>query len=152
MAKRRGSDQRDLASSLPLDLPGAVLAHPFGEDVNVYKVGVVAASGVGGRHAAGKMFAILSLSREPAMITLKVEPERGITLVADHGAITPGYHTNKRHWISVVLDGSLPDELIGELIEDSYDLVLSTLTARVRFDVDPDRFPLPGTHTPRPAP
>jgi predicted DNA-binding protein (MmcQ/YjbR family) len=128
---------------MPLELPGAVLTHPFGDDVNVYKVGVVAASGVGGRHAAGKMFAILSLSREPAMITLKVEPERGVTLVADHPAVTPGYHTNKRHWISVVLDGSVPDDLISELIEDSYDLVLSTLTARVRFDVDPDRFPLP---------
>ena len=50
---------------------------------------------------------------------------------------------NKRHWISVTLDGSVPDDVLRELVEDSYDLVVSTLTARQRFDVDPDRFPLP---------
>lgn len=135
----------------PLALPGAVLTHPFGDDVNVYKVGVAAASGAGGRHSAGKMFAILSLTHAPGLLTLKVVPERGLTLVAEHDAITPGYHTNKRHWISVVLDGSVADELVGELVEDSYDLVLSTLTARARFDVDPDRFPLPDVRARRPG-
>jgi len=84
---------------------------------------------------------------EPARATLKVDPDRGEQLVRDHAAITPGYHTDKRHWITIALDGSLGgslgDELLGELVEDSYDLVVSTLTARMRFQVDPDRFPLP---------
>jgi predicted DNA-binding protein (MmcQ/YjbR family) len=125
--------------AVALQLPGAVLTNPFGDDVDVCKVGVDPAAG---RHAAGKMFALLGVD-EPALLTLKVVPERGADLVREHPAITPGYHTDKRHWISVRLDGSLDDALVGELVEDSYDLVLSTLTARTRFAVDPDRFPLP---------
>ena len=70
-------------------------------------------------------------------------PDHGAALVREHAAITPGYHTDKRHWITIALDGSLDDELLGELVEDSYDLVVSRLTARMRFQVDPDRFPLP---------
>ena len=135
---------------MPLELPGAVLTHPFGDDVNVYKVGVASASGAGGRHSAGKMFCLVGLYADPGMITLKVDPDRGVELVREHAAITPGYHTNKRHWISVALDGSVQDTLLRELVEDSYDLVLSTLTARARFDVDPDRFPLPPARSGRP--
>jgi predicted DNA-binding protein (MmcQ/YjbR family) len=133
------------------ELPGAVLTHPFGDDVNVYKLGVVTPAAPGGPGQPGKMFAVMGVDDEPRMITLKVEPERGVTLVAAHGAITPGYHSNKRHWISVILDGSVPEELVRELIEDSYDLVLSSLPARTRFQVDPDRFPLPGRHRPGPG-
>ena len=159
MAGGRRGDQRQRLLDAPLQLPGAVLTHPFGEDVHVYKVGVATAGAASsptpstfpaGRHAGGKMFAILGLSAEPGLLTLKVEPDHGIVLVARHDAITPGYHTNKRHWISVLLDGSVPDDVVRELIEDSYDLVLHTLTARARFEVDPDRFPLPGTHRPGP--
>jgi predicted DNA-binding protein (MmcQ/YjbR family) len=130
---------------MPLELPGATLTHPFGDDVNVYKVGIATATdGGSGRHAGGKLFAMIGLWDEPGIITLKVEPEVGPTLIAEHPAIAPGYHMNKRHWISVTLDGSVPDAVLRELVEDSYDLVVSTLTARQRFDVDPDRFPLPG--------
>jgi predicted DNA-binding protein (MmcQ/YjbR family) len=125
--------------ALALGLPGAVLTHPFGDDVDVCKVGVDPA---GGRHASGKMFALLGVD-EPARATLKVDPDRGEQLVRDHAAITPGYHSDKRHWITIALDDSLDDELLGELVEDSYDLVVSRLTARMRFQVDPDRFPLP---------
>jgi predicted DNA-binding protein (MmcQ/YjbR family) len=134
---------------VPLELPGASLTYPFGDDVNVYKVGLQAASGAGGRHSGGKMFCLVSLYGEPGTMTLKVDPDHGVELVREHTAISPGYHTNKRHWITVVLDGSLEDSLIHELVEDSYDLVVSTLTARVRFDVDPDRFPLPPARRPR---
>jgi predicted DNA-binding protein (MmcQ/YjbR family) len=143
--RRRTAPQRDRVVPLPLELPGAVLTFPFGDDVNVYKVGVQAASGAGGRHSGGKMFCLVSLYGEPGTMTLKVDPDHGVELVREHEVISPGYHTNKRHWITVVLDGSLEDALIQELVEDSYDLVISTLTARVRFDVDPDRFPLPPT-------
>jgi predicted DNA-binding protein (MmcQ/YjbR family) len=158
MTGGRRRDQRQRLLDAPLQLPGSVLTHPFGDDVPVFKVGVhkvgVTTAGAttssAGRHAGGKMFAILGLSAEPGLLTLKVEPDHGIVLVARHGAITPGYHTNKRHWISVTLDGTVPDDVVRELIEDSYDLVLHTLTARARFEVDPDRFPLPGTHRPGP--
>jgi predicted DNA-binding protein (MmcQ/YjbR family) len=144
MAARRTPDQRTRALAMPLELPGATLTHPFGDDVNVYKVGIATATDAGtGRHAGGKLFALIGLWGDPGVITLKVDPEVGPTLIAEHPAIEPGYHMNKRHWISVTLDGSVPDALLRELVEDSYDLILSTLTARQRFDVDPDRFPLP---------
>ena len=72
-----------------------------------------------------------------------MDPPIGVALVAEHEAITPGYHTDKRHWITVVLDGTVPDTLLRELLEDSYDLVVHSLPARTRFLIDPDRFPPP---------
>jgi predicted DNA-binding protein (MmcQ/YjbR family) len=147
--RRRTPSQRERVAPVPLELPGASLTFPFGDDVSVYKVGVQAASGDGGRHTGGKMFCLVSLDADPGTMTLKVDPDHGVELVREHEAISPGYHTNKRHWITVVLDGSVEDVLIRELVEDSYDLVVSTLPARVRFDVDPDRFPLPTSRTTR---
>jgi predicted DNA-binding protein (MmcQ/YjbR family) len=89
---------------------GAELSYPFGEQAAVYKV-------------AGKIFAIVGLERTPAQLTLKCDPEHGELLRADHPAVAPGYHMNKRHWITVTLDGSLAPTMIEELIEDSFDLV-----------------------------
>jgi predicted DNA-binding protein (MmcQ/YjbR family) len=72
---------------------------------------------------AGKVFAIVGVDRSPLQLTLKCDPEHGEVLRREHVAITPGYHMNKRHWITVALDGSVPRELVTELIEDSFDLV-----------------------------
>lgn len=149
MARGARGGQRDRVVDLPLALPGAVPTYPFGDDVLVYKVGV-SASGTG-RHSGGKIFALVALTGTPGLLTLKAEPDRAVALVQQHTAVVPGYHMDKRHWISVALDGSLPDDAIRELVEDSYDLVLGTLTARGRFEADPDRFPLPGRHRPGPG-
>ena len=89
---------------------GAELSHPFGPQTAVFKV-------------AGKIFAIVGLEHTPAQVTLKCDPEHGEVLRAEHAAINPGYHMNKRHWITVTLDGSLAPTTIEELIEDSFDLV-----------------------------
>lgn len=99
-------------------LPGAVLTFPFGEDTAVYKVG-------------GKMFALMDAS-EPTSVNLKAEPEEVTALVDTHEAIERGWHMNKKHWITAQLDGSLPDQLVGELIEDSYDLIVDGLPAAKR--------------------
>ena len=104
---------------LCVGLVGAWEDFPFGEDVSVFKVGP-------------KMFALSELGAEPLKVSLKCSPEIGADLRASHDAIAPGYHLNKRHWITVTLDGSLPDETVGELIEDSYDLVVDSLTKRER--------------------
>ena len=56
-------------------------------------------------------------------MSLKCDPEHGEVLRAEHASIVPGYHLNKRHWITAELDGSVPRDLLEELIEDSYDLV-----------------------------
>jgi predicted DNA-binding protein (MmcQ/YjbR family) len=95
-------------------LPSAELTHPFGFETAVYKV-------------RGKVFAILPLDAERPSITLKSAPADAASLVQEHAAIIPGYHMNKRHWITVALDDDLPDGLVEELIEESYRLVIMTL-------------------------
>ena len=76
---------------------------------------------------SGKMFALSRLDRAPLQISLKCEPGLAEQLRATHDAVLPGYHLNKRHWNTVIVDGSLPDRMIKDLIEDSYDLVVSGL-------------------------
>ena len=93
-----------------LAMPGAVEEYPFGPSASVFKVG-------------GKIFAIASLAEEPVKISLKCEPELGELLRAGHEAIVPGYHLNKRHWLTVTLGSDAPDSLVRDLVEDSYDLV-----------------------------
>lgn len=97
-----------------LSKPGAEETTPFGPDVLVYKVG-------------GKMFALTVPEEFPARINLKCDPERSIILRDGYDSILPGYHMNKRHWNTLVLDGSLPSKLVGELIDHSYDLVAASL-------------------------
>ena len=98
---------------------GAVEDFPFGAETSVFKV-------------AGKIFALGALDRTPLEVSVKCEPEIAVDLRRDHAAIRPGYHLSKRHWNTITLDGSLPDRLVRDLIEDSYDLVVSGLPKRVR--------------------
>lgn len=97
-----------------LDMPAAVEDFPFGAEVSVFKV-------------LGKIFALGALSADPLQISMKCDPEIALGLRAGHPAITAGYHLNKRHWNTVTIDGSLPDEMVRDLIEDSFDLVVDSL-------------------------
>jgi predicted DNA-binding protein (MmcQ/YjbR family) len=83
----------------------------------------------------GKMFALSSLRSRPLQVSLKCDPELAEGLRLTHAAIQPGYHLNKRHWITITLDGSVPDETVFELLEDSYDLVIAGLPAKQRARV-----------------
>ena len=104
------SEERDAIQAICARQDGAELEYPFGPEAAVYKV-------------AGKLFAVVGVDRSPLQLTLKCDPEHSEALRAEHEAITPGYHMNKRHWITVALDGSVPRTLVTELIEDSFDLV-----------------------------
>ena len=73
-----------------------------------------------------------ALDRSPLEISLKCEPDLAEALRRDHEAVRPGYHLNKRHWNTVLCDGSLPDQMILDMLEDSYDLVVEGLPKRVR--------------------
>lgn len=98
----------------------AVLEHPFGPDVAVYKV-------------AGKLFALAPHDADPVRVNLKCEPALADQLRTSYpGVILPGYHMNKRHWNTVVLDGTLSNQMVVELVEDSYDLVVEGLPAARR--------------------
>lgn len=77
---------------------------------------------------AGKIFALSRLAENPLRVSLKCEPALAEQLREAHAAVLPGYHLNKRHWNTVIVDGSLPDTMIGDMVEDSYDLVLSQLS------------------------
>jgi predicted DNA-binding protein (MmcQ/YjbR family) len=98
---------------------GAVEDFPFGPETSVFKV-------------AGKVFALSPLGRVPLRVSLKCEPELAVSLREGYRAIRPGYHLHKRHWNTITLDGSVPDELVRDLVEDSYDLVVGALPKRVR--------------------
>ena len=102
-----------------LQQPGAIEDFPFGPVTSVFKV-------------AGKIFALSALDRMPLEVSVKCEPELAVGLRDSHRAIRPGYHLNKRHWNTITLDGSLPDQLVRDLVEDSYDLVVSALPKRIR--------------------
>ena len=98
---------------------GAVEDFPFGPEHWVFKVG-------------GKMFALSALERTPLEVSAKCEPELALQLRDTYNAIRPGYHLNKRHWNTITLDGGFSDQLVRELIADSYDLVVSALPKRTR--------------------
>jgi predicted DNA-binding protein (MmcQ/YjbR family) len=102
-----------------LGQPGAIEDFPFRPDVSVFKV-------------AGKMFALSMLERAPLEVSVKCEPDLAVELRGSYGAIRPGYHLNKRHWNTITLDGSIADQLVRDMIEDSYDLVVSALPKRTR--------------------
>lgn len=102
--------------------PGAIEDFPFGPETSVFKV-------------AGKMFALSALERTPLEVSVKCEPELAVALRDSYPAIRPGYHLNKRHWNTLRLDGSLPEPLARDLIEDSYDLVVSALPRRIRAEL-----------------
>lgn len=104
----------DELKALCLSFPGACEEFPFDELHSVFKV-------------SGKMFAISALDGDPLDVSLKCDPVLAEQLRGTYPAITPGYHLNKRHWNTVVLDGSVDDQLVTDMIEDSYDLVVASL-------------------------
>jgi predicted DNA-binding protein (MmcQ/YjbR family) len=102
--------------------PGAIEDFPFRPDVSVFKV-------------AGKMFALSMLERAPLEVSVKCEPDLAVELRGSYSAIRRGYHLNKRHWNTITLDGSIADQLVRDMIEDSYDLVVSALPKRTRKEL-----------------
>jgi predicted DNA-binding protein (MmcQ/YjbR family) len=97
-----------------LAFPGSAETFPFGSETSVFKV-------------AGKMFALSQLAQRPLQVSVKCDPLLAEQLRDMHPAVLPGYHLNKRHWNTVILDGSIPDRMIKDIVEDSYDLVVSGL-------------------------
>lgn len=102
-----------------LSKPAVTESEPFGHGVLVFKV-------------MDKLFALCSMEDVPLTVNLKCNPERAIELREQHADITPGYHMNKKHWNTVNVQGQLPDRLVHELIDHSYELVVSGLPKLVR--------------------
>lgn len=94
---------------------------PFGPETLVYKV-------------AGKMFTATDISLFES-INLKAPTGEIPELMAEYPAVQPGYHMSKKHWITVLMDGSLPDRLIFEWIDRSYLLVVNGLPLKIRNSI-----------------
>lgn len=94
--------------------PEAEEDYPFGPDVSVFKI-------------RGKMFATLGFETGVARINLKCDPEEAIALRDIFDAVQPGYHMNKAHWNTVILDGSIPKGETERMIDRSYGLVVKKL-------------------------
>lgn len=95
---------------------------PFGEETLVFKV-------------MDKIFLLVSLSSNPLQFNAKCNPEKAIELREEYDAIKPGYHMNKKHWNTVVIDGSISTKLIKEIIDDSYNLIVQSLPKKSREEL-----------------
>lgn len=97
---------------------------PFGPDTLVFKL-------------MGKIFATAGLDEVPLRVNLKCDPEKAINLREQYpDAVLPGYHMNKKHWNTVILNGFLPNSLIFELTDHSYDLVFNKLPKRMKTNLE----------------
>ncbi|MCF3140686.1 MULTISPECIES: MmcQ/YjbR family DNA-binding protein [Micrococcaceae] len=110
-----------------LGFPGAFEDFPFGPEASVFKVRSAVAGGA--RHEA-KMFALSYMDPDNWSVSLKCEPALAEQLRAAHPEITGAWHMNKTHWNGVRLDGALPDDMVRDMVEDSYDLVVATLSRK----------------------
>ena len=95
-----------------LSKPGVEESLPFGPYVIVFKVG-------------GKAFLLLPLDSEQLQFNVKCDPELAIELREQHSCVLPGYHMNKKHWNTIVVDGSVSVKQLKEWIDHSYDLVVA---------------------------
>jgi predicted DNA-binding protein (MmcQ/YjbR family) len=112
-----GAEVQQLASRTASQLAGATHEQPFGPDWDVFKV-------------AGKMFLLLTEARGEPLTILKCEPEYGATLRDSLQAITPGYHMNKRHWITIHGGAEISEGLVEDLVCNSYRLVRGAIAAK----------------------
>ncbi|MFZ2014529.1 MAG: MmcQ/YjbR family DNA-binding protein [Nocardioides sp.] len=115
---------RDDVLAICLGLPAAEETYPFGDEVAVMKVG-------------GKVFALVPLSEGSETVNLKCDPARALELRQACAGIRPGYHQNKRHWNTVELNGTVEDDVVRGLIEDSYELVVAGLPRAIRAQLPP---------------
>jgi predicted DNA-binding protein (MmcQ/YjbR family) len=108
--------------SFCLSKKGVTEEFPFDKNTLVFKV-------------MGKMFALTDLDSFES-INLKCDPETGVQLREQYVSVLPGYHMNKKHWTTVMMDGSIPDRLIKQWIEQSYRLVVASFTKSQKLDFD----------------
>ena len=121
-----GQAMRECAAAQAEELPGSELTHPFGEDWDVYKV-------------RGKVFMLQTAITGEEIVTLKCAPDDARSLQEQYAGIVPGYHMNKRHWISVRPTDNIDPQLVQDLVTESYLLVVAKLP-KARRPVDPDTY------------
>ena len=96
---------------------------PFGGDTLVFKV-------------MGKMFLLSGIDSQPVQFNAKCDPEKAIELRENYPCVLPGYHMNKQHWNTIICDGLVSDKQLQEWIDDSYNLVASSLTKKLKSELE----------------
>ena len=97
---------------------------PFGPETLVYKV-------------MGKLFLLTSIDHNgPLQFNVKCLPEKALALRADFPCVIPGYHMNKKHWNTIICDGFVADKIIYGWIDDSYNLIINSLTKKLKTELD----------------
>lgn len=96
---------------------------PFGGDTLVFKV-------------MGKIFLLSGIDSQPVQFNAKCDPEKAIELRENYPCVLPGYHMNKQHWNTIICDGLVSDKQIQEWIDDSYNLVASSLTKKLKSELE----------------
>ena len=112
------------AKRVALELPFTELCWPFGPEFDVFKVG-------------GKIFMIVSEQRGRPLVNLKSEPQKSLLNQQIYRSIEPGYHMNKKHWISVAPGDDITESLLEELVNDSWNLVVDGLPKRSQKRIRP---------------
>ncbi|MGK2864749.1 MAG: MmcQ/YjbR family DNA-binding protein [Chitinophagaceae bacterium] len=96
---------------------------PFGPDTLVYKVG-------------GKVFLFMSLDNEDLRFNVKCDPEKAIELREEFDCVLPGYHMNKKHWNTIIADGSVSEKLLKDWIDHSYQLIVDSLPKKIKEELN----------------
>lgn len=121
-----GKKLHKLAAARAEELPGAELTHPFGPDWEVYKV-------------RDRVFMLLTAVTGDPIVVLKATPSDGQALREEYDDVTPGYHMNKKHWITLSPGGSIDRALVEDVVTESYLLVVEKLP-KAKQPVDPSDF------------
>lgn len=106
-----------------LAFPGVTEELPFGPDTLVFKV-------------MGKVFLLTGLDEPRLSFNVKCDPEKAEELRETYSEVRPGYHMNKKHWNTVYAQGGIPNHLLFEMVKDSYDLVVKSLTKKMKEELD----------------
>jgi predicted DNA-binding protein (MmcQ/YjbR family) len=93
-----------------LSKPGAEETQPFGPDNLVYKIN-------------GKMFLLTDFNNHPLQFNVKCHPDLALELREEFAAVIPGWHMNKKHWNTVIIDGSISNKQLQQFVDHSYELV-----------------------------
>jgi len=95
---------------------------PFGETTLVFRV-------------KNKIFLLVALDADPLQFNAKCDPGKAVELREEYDAVKPGFHMNKKHWNTVIIDGSISTRLIKEMIDDSYNLIVHSLPKKSREEL-----------------
>ena len=104
---------------------GSIKEYPFGDEAMVFKV-------------MNKMFGFIMWEKTPLQIVLESDPQDAIGYKEIYGCVTEGYYMNKKHWITITVDGTMKDEILYDIIDESYALVVSKLTKKEKAKLSLD--------------